>query len=154
MARKTALSIEGLAALGAEMFAELVLDEAQSTPRFKRRVDAAVAGKSGPEAIAKLINRRLSKLARARSFIDWEKARAFRKDLAGLRNSIVKELGPADPTLAAGRLLRFIATHDEVFQRSDDSSGRLQDVYREAIQAMEGIAEGMPTGDRRQKPRA
>jgi hypothetical protein len=35
--------------------------------------------------------------------------------------------------LAIDRLLRFIATHERVFERVDDSSGYLQDVYYQAI---------------------
>ena len=147
MARKPALSTETLTALGAEKLAELVFDEAQGNAGFKRRVNAALAGKSGPVAIAKLIDRRLSGLERARSFVDWEKARAFREDLQGLCDSITKELAPADPTLGAARLLRFIATHDQVFQRVDDSSGRLQDVYWQAIEAMGTVAERIPASD-------
>ena len=65
MARKSALSVENLSALGAEKLAELVLDEAQANAGFKRRVNAALAGQSGPDAIAKLIDRRLSGLERA-----------------------------------------------------------------------------------------
>lgn len=154
MAQKTTLSFENLATLGAEKLAELVLDEAQGNPGFKRRVNAALAGKSGPEAVAKLIDRRLAGLERAQSFIDWEKARAFREDLQGLCDSIVKELGPADPAMAVGRLLRFIATHDRVFQRIDDSSGRLQGVYREATEALGAVAERMPTGEVADLPQA
>ncbi|MBJ2152682.1 DUF6880 family protein [Paracoccus sp. IB05] len=154
MARKPALSAETLAALGAEKLAALVLDETQSNPGFKRRVNAALAGQSGPDAIAKLIDRRLAGLERARSFVDLDKERAFRDDLQGLCDSIAKELLPAGPALAAVRLLRFIATHEQVFQRIDDSSGRIQDVYWQAIEAMAPAAEGMPTGVREALPEA
>lgn len=154
MARKSALSVENLSALGAEKLAELVLDEAQANAGFKRRVNAALAGQSGPDAIAKLIDRRLSGLERARGFIDWDKARAFREDLQGLCDSIVKELLPASPVLAAVRLLRFIATHDQVFQRVDDSSGHLQDVYWGAIEAMARAAAGLPPAAQQALPTA
>ena len=140
MARKPALSKESLTALGAEKLAELVFDEVHVNAGFKRRVNAALAGKSGPEAIAKLIDRRLSGLERARTFIDWDKERAFRDDLQGLCDSIVKELCPADADLGASRLIRFIATHDQVFQRVDDSSGKLQDIYWQAIEAMGSVS--------------
>jgi hypothetical protein len=38
----------------------------------------------------------VDRLDRARSFIDWDKARVFRQDLKGLCDSIIKELAPAD----------------------------------------------------------
>lgn len=135
MARKPTLSIDGLMGLGADKLAQLVLDEAERNAGFRRQVKAALAGKSGPEGIAKLVDRRLSGLARAKSFIDWDKARAFGDDLRSLTDTITSELGPAAPALAIDRLLRFIATHEQVFQRVDDSSGRVQDVYYQAIAA-------------------
>jgi len=110
--------------------------EASTNAAFKRRVAAALAGQSGPEAIAKLIDRRLAGLERARAFVDWEKARAFRDDLAALLASIRNELAPADPDLGTDRLLRFVATHKSVFERIDDSSGKLQDVYEDGIVAL------------------
>lgn len=128
MARKPALTIDKLKDLGADKVAQLVLDEAERNAGFRRQVKAALVGKNGPEAIAKLIDRRLSGLARAKSFIEWDKARAFAEDLRSLINTITSELGPAAPALATDRLLRFIATHEQVFERVDDlgpRSGRL-----------------------------
>lgn len=149
MARKPTLRLEHLASLGAEKLTALVLEEAAGNAGFKRRLNAALAGQSGPEAIAKLIDRRLAGLERARSFIDWDKIRPFRDDLKGLLGSILGELGPVDPALAADRLLRFIATHGQVFERIDDSSGHVQDVYHAAIEGL-GVVAGTlsePDGD-------
>lgn len=133
MARKPTLTTDKLKELGADKLAQLALEEAERNAGFRRQVKAAMAGKDGPEAIARLIDRRLSALERARSFIDWDKARAFRDDLVSLTDTIGQQLAPASPALAIQRLLRFIATHEQVFQRIDDSSGRIQDVYYSAI---------------------
>lgn len=144
MAHKSALSFDKLKGLGADKLAQLVLEEAERNAGFRRQVKAALAGKSGPEAIAKLIDRRLSGLARAKSFIEWDKARAFADDLRSLTDTITSELGPAAPALAIDRLLRFIATHEQVFERVDDSSGRVQDVYYQAIHATGDLATSLP----------
>ncbi len=133
MPRKPALSIEKLTELPAENLAQLVVDEAERNAGFRRQVKAALAAKSGPEGIAKLIDRRLSGLERARSFIEWDKARAFRDDLQSLTGTIEAELAPVAPDMAMDRFLRFIATHERVFERVDDSSGHVQDVYYLAI---------------------
>ena len=82
MARKPSLSIESLEALGAARLAALIAEEASGNTAFKRRVMTALAGQSGAEAVAKLIDRRLAGMARA--FVDWDKERAFRDDLAAL----------------------------------------------------------------------
>lgn len=144
MARKPALSTDKLKDLGADKLAQLVLAEAERNAGFRRQVKAALAGKSGPQAIAKLIDRRLSGLDRAKSFIDWDRVRAFRDDLRSLTDTITSELGPAAPDLAIDRLLRFIATHERVFERVDDSSGRIQDVYYQAIEAVGNLVQTLP----------
>lgn len=140
MARKSALSTETLTELGAEKLARLVLDEAERNASFRKLVSAALAGQKGPEAVAKLVDRRLGALEKARSFIDWDKERAFRDDLLTTVATISGELGDAAPPMAIERLLRFIATHARVFERVDDSSGRVQGVYYEAISALGELA--------------
>ena len=133
MARKPALSIETLSKLGLEKLARLVLDEAERSAPFRRQVSAALAGQKGPEAIAKIVDRRLGALEKARGFIEWDKVRGFRDDLASTIATISGELGEASPAIAMDRLLRFIATHERVFERVDDSSGHIQGVYYQAI---------------------
>lgn len=70
MARKAALDIKSLTALGPDRLARLVLDEAERDPAFRKIVKAALAATGGPEAVAKLIDRRLAALEKAKSHID------------------------------------------------------------------------------------
>lgn len=147
MARKPALSTDTLKDLGADKLAQLVFEEAERNAGFRRQVKAALAGRSGPDSIAKLIDRRLSGLVRAKSFIEWDKARAFADDLRSLTDTITSELGPAASGLAIDRLLRFISTHEQVFQRTDDSSGRVQDVYYQAIAAVGDLVQNLTASD-------
>lgn len=134
MARKTSVTLDNLKQLGAERLAALVMEEAGRNPGFKRQVSAALASQAGPEAVAKIVDRRVSALERARSFIEWDKARAFSEDLRSLVSVIEAELVPTAPAIATDRLLRFIATHEQVFDRIDDSNGSVQDVYYRAIE--------------------
>lgn len=147
MARKPALNLAALKELGPEKLARLVLDEAKSNTGFKRKVSAALAARSGPEAVAKLIDRRLDGLERAKSFIDWDRARAFRDDIQSLVDAVMTELGDAAPVLAIDRLLRFLATHEAVFERVDDSSGRVQGVYYRAIEVTGELTQQLPAAD-------
>lgn len=148
MARKPTVNLEALTALGVERLAALVLDAAERDATFKKIVSAALAGAKGPDAVAALIDRRLAALEKARSMIDWDKAKIFAADLASLTASIVGELGPSAPRLAFDRLIRFIATHGKVFDRVDDSSGRIQAVYEAAVDAAATLAEALPTSER------
>lgn len=147
MARKPAMSTDKLKDLGIDKLAQLIFEEAERNAVFRRQVKAALAGRSGPVSIAKLIDRRLSGLARAKSFIEWDKARAFADDLRSLSNTIMSELSPAAPELAIDRLLRFISTHEQVFERVDDSSGRVQDVYYQAIAATGDLVHSLTASD-------
>src|SRR5918997_1353220 len=77
MARTKSLTQEALLQLGPEKLAKLILDEAGHNTAFRRIVTAALASTRGPEAIAAVIDRRLSALERARAFIDWDKRKAL-----------------------------------------------------------------------------
>lgn len=147
MARKPSLPIATLVALGPEKLAHLILDEAGRSPSFRKLANAALAGAKGPDAVAKLIDRRLAALEKARNFIDWDKARAFRDDLRATVATITGELVQGSPGMAIDRLLRFIATHESVFERVDDSLGHVQAVYYDAIEAVGHLAEKLPTDE-------
>lgn len=134
MARKPALSIDSLTELGAEKLALLVLDEAERSTSFRRQVSAALAGKKGPQAIAGIGDRRLGALEKARGFVEWDKARGFRDDLAATVATIRGELGEASPAMGVDRLLRFIATHEQVFEFPSDEEN-LWDRIRAAREA-------------------
>ena len=124
MAGKAAINLDNLTALGAEKLARLVLDASARDSAFKRLVAAALAGAKGPKAAAAVTrNRKIGAIERARGFVEWDRAKTFAADLDMTVKAIVDELGPADPLLAIERLLRFIATHQAVFERIDDSPG-------------------------------
>ncbi|MDH6268576.1 hypothetical protein M2360_003982 [Rhizobium sp. SG_E_25_P2] len=140
MARAATLTIESLKELGLDKLAALVLDECGRDAAFKKLVKAALAGAKGPEAVAKLIDKRLDGLERAKSYVDWNKERAFREDLQVIVDTITSELAPASATLAIERLLRFAGTHISVYERIDDSGGRIQAVYGLAIEQIGVLA--------------
>jgi hypothetical protein len=138
------MSLDSLIPLGAEKLAQVILDEAEANPAFRKRVTAALAGTKGPEAVAKLIDRRLAALERARAMVGWEKERAFAEDLGATVTTIIKELAPLSPVHAVQRLLRFVDTHGSVFERIDDSGGRIQDVYWRAAEAIPDLVGTLP----------
>lgn len=150
MARRATLTKEALAALGAEKLAKLVLDEAGRNSPFKKLVTAALAGAKGPDAVAAIVDRRLAGLQRARGFVDWEKRKIFAADLRATLTTITDELGPADSAAAVGRLVRFLICAPDVFDRVDDSSGHIQDIFHQAADALPELASKMPDDDKAQ----
>jgi hypothetical protein len=131
MARQPASNEEALVKLGSEKLARLVIGEAKRNAAFRKLVAAAVAA---------IIDKRLAGLDRAKTFVDWEKAKAFTADIAATLATITGELASADTDAAVDRLVRFLSTADRVFERIDDSNGRMQNVYHEAAAAQQFCA--------------
>ncbi|WP_019906905.1 DUF6880 family protein [Methylobacterium sp. 77] len=138
--RRTTPSPETLAPLGLDRLIGLVLDETARNPAFKKIVTAAIAGLQGPDAVAALVDRRLTALERAHGYIDWQKRRSFAADLDATVSTIVSELASLDVDAALSRLVRFIGGAQGVLERVDDSSGQVVGVYERATQAAADLA--------------
>ena len=143
MAVKSRLNEDVLVALGAKRLAELALDEAQHNAVFRRRLSAALAANKGPDAVAAIVDRRLVALKRARGFIDWESNKAFADDLRAMLTIITDELGKTAPDAAIDRIVRLLDTAGSVFNRVDDSNGRVQSVFELASDAIPGLADAL-----------
>ena len=81
MASKKTVTLENLAALGPQRLAAILVEIAEGDAEIKRRLRLELAAEVGGDAIAAEIGKRLATLRTARSFIDWEKARDFAKEL-------------------------------------------------------------------------
>jgi hypothetical protein len=125
-----------------------VIGEAKRNAAFRKLVAAALAATKGPAAVAAIIDKRLAGLDRAKAFVDWEKAKAFTADIAATLATITGELASADPDAAVDRLVRFLSTADRVFERIDDSNGRLQNVYHEAAAALPDLVGRLDQADK------
>jgi hypothetical protein len=89
-----------LETLGAARLAALLAELSQEDPSLKRRLAYEVAGPAGTAKIAADIRRRLVRLARAKTFIDWQGCRGFAKDLDLLRQMILEKVAAERPALA------------------------------------------------------
>ncbi|KAA0125806.1 hypothetical protein CIW48_01515 [Methylobacterium sp. P1-11] len=146
-ARRTTPSPETLAALGPDRLIGLILGETGRNPAFKKLVTAALASLQGPEAVAAIIDRRLTALEGAQGYIDWQKRRTFAADLNTTVTVILNELRPLDPGAALDRLRRFLDGADAVLNRVDDSTGAVQGVFDRAAAAFVEIAGALPPED-------
>ncbi|MGU3325459.1 DUF6880 family protein [Methylobacterium mesophilicum] len=143
-ARRTTPSPETLATLGPDRLIGLILGETARNPTFKKLVTAALAALQGPDAVAAMIDRRLTALGSAQGYIDWQKRRAFAADLNTTVTVIVDELRPLDAGAALERLRRFLDGADAVLNRVDDSTGAVQGVYERASDAFVETAANLP----------
>ncbi len=132
MASKTPLNAKNLEALGAERLAQLLIEVSIGNAEAKRRLRLALAGARSPREAALEIAKRLTSIARARSFIAWKNRKALVTDLETQRRAIVEQIAPADPDEALALMWRFMALGTPVFERCDDSSGTVIGIFHQA----------------------
>jgi hypothetical protein len=70
-------------------------------------MERAVA--QSPVKLASEVRKRLTNIARSRSFVDWQGARSLADDIENQRRAIVEMLAKADPTEALDLLWKFMA---------------------------------------------
>jgi hypothetical protein len=107
VATKTTLSSTNLQALGAERLAELLIEISSGNPAAKRRLRLELAGARSPKELAKEVRKRLTTLARSRSFVDWQGISSLAGDLDTQRRAIVANVAKADPKEALDLLWQF-----------------------------------------------
>jgi len=140
MASTKTLNVVNLAALGAERLADLLLEVSSGNPAIKCRLRLELADEQSPAEAAREIRKRLSTIARSRKFVDWQNRRALVDDLEGQRRAIVDKVAKVQPTEGLELLWRFLDLAKSVFNRCDDSSGTVADVFRAAVSDLGNIA--------------
>lgn len=140
MAAKTTLNAKNLEALGAPRLAELLIEISTGSAAHKRRLRMELAGSQGIADVAREVRKRLSSIARAKTFIDWRKVKATKADLETQRRTIVETIAPYDPAEAFDLIWQFLAIADPLFERSDDGSGSLIQSFHQACTDAGSIA--------------
>jgi len=98
----------------------------------KRRLRLDLAGAESTGEVAKEVRKRLSTIARSRSFVDWQNRRALVDDLETQRRAIVEQVAKADPIEGLDLMWRFLALANSIFERCDDSSGTVIGIFHAA----------------------
>jgi len=140
VATKIALNAKNLEALGPERLAELLIEITADNPAAKRRLRMELARAQSPAEVAKEVRKRLTIIARSRSFVDRHGARSLTDDLNSQRHAIVETVAKLDPTEALDLLWRFMALAPAVFERCDDSNGTVTGVFREGCRDIGDVA--------------
>jgi hypothetical protein len=130
--RAQVLSVEALERLGARRLAELLMGQADGDPAVARSLRLALAEMEGKGRLGAEVEKRLRTIGRSRGFIEWDKVRLLARELDGLRETIAGPLAASDPHAAVAQMRHFLDLASGVFERSDDSSGMLGGVFREA----------------------
>src|SRR5688572_5955917 len=122
MASKTILNAQNLEVLGAQRLAERLMDIAETDAATKRRLRLELTARQAPETMAAEVRKRLSQIARARSFADWRKVRDLAADLDAQRRAIVDQVAKSDAVEALELMWRFMDLAEAAHERCDDSN--------------------------------
>jgi len=140
VASNKAVNAKNLEALGAARLAELLLEISTGNAAAKRRLRLELAGAESPGEVVREIRKRLTTLARSRSFVDWQNRRALVDDLETQRRAIVEQVAKSDPAEALDLMWRFLTLANFIFTRCDDSSGTVMGIFHDARSALGEIA--------------
>ena len=140
MAAKTTLNAKNLEALGPERLAGLLIEISAGNAAAKRRLRLELAGAQSPGELANEVRKRLTGIARSRSFVDWRGVRALADNLDTQRRAIVETVGKVDPREALELLWRFMALVPSIFERCDDGSGTVIGIFHEACSDIGDVA--------------
>ena len=140
MASKIALNTKNLLALGAQRLAELLVEIGTANPAVKRRLRLELAGAESPEEVSKEVRKRLTTIARSRSFVDWQNRKTLIEDLETQRRAIIEQVAITEPTEALELMWRFLSISNPVFERCDDSSGTVIGIFHGACRDLAEIA--------------
>jgi len=132
VAAKTTLNAKNLEALGTERLAELLIEISAGNAAAKRRLRLELVGAQSPGELAKEVRKRITAMARSRSFVDWQGVRALAGDLDTQRRAIVESVAKADPKEALDLLWRFMTLAASVFERCDDGNGTVIGIFHQA----------------------
>ena len=128
MASEKTLNAKNLTALGAEQLAELLLQLTKGDAAAKRRLRLELASRNGGADVAAEISKRLTSIARSRSFIDWRKIRPLAQDIDAQRAAIISHVAPTKPGDAFDLLWRLLEMAPSIYERCDDSNGTISGV--------------------------
>jgi|KBSSwiStaDraftv2_1062776.scaffolds.fasta_scaffold37084_1 hypothetical protein len=134
MAARSKLTVESLTKLGAKRLAEILIEEAGRNRQLKQALHMALAAETGPSEAGHEVRKRLAQLARPETFVPSEKARELASELGRLKSTIIEIIGAGNAKLAAELLWQLLDLHASVFERLDDSSGRVGALFRSACQ--------------------
>ncbi|MGQ0483841.1 MAG: DUF6880 family protein [Hyphomicrobiales bacterium] len=140
MTSKTTLNAKNLEVLGAERLAELLIEISAGSATAQRRLRLELAALQSPAELAKAIRKRLTTIARSRSFVDRHEVRALAGDLETQRRAIADRVAKTNPDEALDLMWRFLALANPVFGRCDDSDGAVGGIFAAACGDLGRIA--------------
>ncbi|MGD6489064.1 hypothetical protein VWT74_22625, partial [Xanthomonas citri pv. citri] len=92
----------------------------------------ALTAAHAKDKLGKEIEKRLRTIQRSHGFLPWDRIKPLATELDALRQSILDDVATTDVGQAISAMRILVELAPSVYERSDDSSGYLSDVFREA----------------------
>ncbi|GAA3673713.1 DUF6880 family protein [Acetobacter lovaniensis] len=128
----TTVTKENLKALGADRLADLLVELSEQDAVLTRKLRMALTATHAKDKLGKEIEKRLRTIQRSRGFLPWDRIKPLAAELDALRQSILNDVATTDVGQAISAMRLLVELAPSVYERSDDSSGYLSDVFREA----------------------
>ena len=132
MATKQTLNVKNLESLGVTRLAELLIELSTGDAAAKRRLRLELAGAASSEDLAKEVRKRIAAIGRSTTFVNWQNRKALISDLETQHDAIINKIGKENPSLALELLWRFMDLAPSIYERCDDSSGMIGNVFSSA----------------------
>ncbi len=130
-------------ALGPELLADVLIELTGLYDEADQLVEKLTAT---PKEKVKRFKTKLTGLKRARRFVDWREIGGFAWKLQGMLADLEESV--PDGTTGVGLVARFFECDQAVFERCDDSSGLVGDIFRyEATELFARFAADCPDKD-------
>ncbi len=147
MPRTRTITAEALLQLGPGALAGILIEHAGADPILRKKLRMLLAAKEGAGDLIAELEKRIRTIGRSRSFVDWEKRKGLVQELYHLRATIVDTLAPQEARAAADLMWQFLGIADDVLARTEDSGGRIDDLFRQAMEDLGRLCAGLPARD-------
>lgn len=145
-ARKMAISAAELAKLGADRLADILAERAAGDAVLERRL-RLLLGAADPARLVAEVGRRIQQMARIRSRMDFEQAKATAREVADLHRTIVDDLAPARPADAVDGLWKLLGLAPALLNRVDHGGDRIGAAVAAAVVDLGRLTAALPDVD-------
>ena len=125
-AKKEKITVESLLPLGIVKLSEMLVEFSNFDKNIEKRLEKALLSTTSTKKYATSIKKQITSLANGKKFYTYYQSSSYYDKIELIRNSIIADLAPNDPALAADLFRLFLQSAGKIIENVDDSSGHCQ----------------------------